>query len=41
LFSLRAITVPVVVAVAAGWSLVQAEAQSFQTTAPFALLMDY
>ena len=41
MFSLRAIMVPVVVAVAAGWSLVQAEAQSFQTTAPFALLMDY
>jgi D-alanyl-D-alanine carboxypeptidase (penicillin-binding protein 5/6) len=41
LFGLRAIMVPIVVAVAAGWSLVPVQAQSFQTSAPFALLMDY
>jgi D-alanyl-D-alanine carboxypeptidase (penicillin-binding protein 5/6) len=41
LFGLRVTMVPIVVAVVAGWSLVQARAQSFQTNAPFALLMDY
>ena len=41
MFGLRATLVPIVLAVAAGLSLVQAQAQSFQTNAPFALLMDY
>jgi serine-type D-Ala-D-Ala carboxypeptidase (penicillin-binding protein 5/6) len=41
LFRLRAILAPMITAVAIGWSLIQAHAQSFQTAAPFALLMDY
>jgi serine-type D-Ala-D-Ala carboxypeptidase (penicillin-binding protein 5/6) len=38
---LRAILAPMIAVIAIGWSLIEAHAQSFQTTAPFALLMDY
>jgi D-alanyl-D-alanine carboxypeptidase (penicillin-binding protein 5/6) len=41
LLRLRAILAPMIAVIAIGWSLIEAHAQSFQTTAPFALLMDY
>jgi D-alanyl-D-alanine carboxypeptidase (penicillin-binding protein 5/6) len=41
LFGLRATILAFVVSAALGCDLGEAEAQSFQTTAPFALLMDY
>jgi serine-type D-Ala-D-Ala carboxypeptidase (penicillin-binding protein 5/6) len=41
LFGSRAAASLIVLAIVTGWSLVQARAQSFQTNAPFALLMDY
>ena len=41
MFVSRAIVIALVLSVAAGWSLPRAHAQSYQTTAPFALLMDY
>jgi D-alanyl-D-alanine carboxypeptidase (penicillin-binding protein 5/6) len=41
LFVSRAIVIALVLSVAAGWSLPGARAQSYQTNAPFALLMDY
>lgn len=41
MFALRAITVMLILAVVLGASALQAQAQSFQTSAPFALLMDY
>lgn len=41
MFALRAITVMLILAVVLGASALPAQAQSFQTNAPFALLMDY
>lgn len=41
LFGLRAFVVLIAAALALWWSHVQAEAQSFQSSAPFALLMDF
>lgn len=41
MFVSRAIVIALVLSVAAGWSLPGARAQSYQTNAPFALLMDY
>ena len=41
LLGLRATIIAIAVAVACNWGLVAARAQSFQSTAPFALLMDF